>query len=116
MRISRRCISSFQARVHGGTGCAPQQTGAVQVPLVSEAAIALTEPVVSTAARIWPARDAYGDALPPVDLGRRNSSHGVRRLHGSTKLAGEGRLWMMRCVDLDRRPVGRARSTVPPRR
>src|SRR5712671_7418726 len=40
------------------------------------------------------------DALPPVDLDRRNSSHGVRRLHGSTKLAGEGRLWMMRCAPL----------------
>src|SRR5882757_3629697 len=28
-----------------------------------------------------------------------------RHLHGSTKLAGEGRLWMMRPVDLYRRPV-----------
>src|SRR5712691_7704996 len=36
-----------------------------------------------------------------------NSAHGTRRLHGRTKLAGEGRLWMMRWrpVDLDRRPV-----------
>src|SRR5712672_2871836 len=45
-------------------------------------------PVVSMAARSWPARDAYGDRA--VD----------RRLHGSTKLAGEGRLWMMRCAPL----------------
>src|SRR5712672_4621513 len=29
-----------------------------------------------------------------------NSAHGARRLHGSTKLAGEGRLWMMRCAPL----------------
>src|SRR5882757_3838905 len=29
-----------------------------------------------------------------------NSAHGTRRLHGSTKLAGEGRLWMMRCAPL----------------
>ena len=27
-----------------------------------------------------------------------NSAHGTRRLHGRTKLAGEGRLWMMRCA------------------
>src|SRR5258707_6435670 len=27
-----------------------------------------------------------------------NSADGTRRLHGSTKLAGEGRLWMMRCA------------------
>ena len=49
--------------LHGGdlaAGDVPQQTGAVQVPLVSEAAIALTEPVVSTAARSWLARAAYG--------------------------------------------------------
>ena len=29
-----------------------------------------------------------------------NSAHGTRRLHGRTKLAGEGRLWMMRCAPL----------------
>jgi hypothetical protein len=28
------------------------------------------------------------------------SAHGARRLHGRTKLAGEGRLWMMRCAPL----------------
>src|SRR5258705_10181775 len=27
-----------------------------------------------------------------------NSAHGTRSLHGRTKLAGEGRLWMMRCA------------------
>jgi hypothetical protein len=30
----------------------------------------------------------------------RLSAHGAGRLHGSTKLAGEGRLWMMRCTPL----------------
>ena len=29
-----------------------------------------------------------------------NSAHGARRFHGSRKLAGEGRLWMMRCAPL----------------
>ena len=27
-----------------------------------------------------------------------NSAHGARRLHGSTKLAGAGRLWTMCCT------------------
>ena len=29
-----------------------------------------------------------------------NSAHGARRLHGSAKWAGVGRLWMMRCAPL----------------
>src|SRR5712671_8247230 len=29
-----------------------------------------------------------------------NSAQAARHLHGSTKLAGEGRLWMMRCAPL----------------
>src|SRR5437899_1038526 len=60
----------------------PQQTGAVQVPLVSEAAIALTEPVVSTAARSR--GTPMDDALRPVDLYRRPVA-----LHGGDLAAGD---------------------------
>ena len=38
-------------------------------------------------------------------------THGARRLHGSTKLAGEGRLWMMRCAPLTRIVASRSPSS-----
>ena len=51
-----------------------------------------------------PGRRRQRPGPSPITTGAGSTVNGdravARRLHGSTKLAGEGRLWMMRCAPL----------------